>query len=277
MESGARGVHRDQGLIFSELFQLAQHKRLCWAMALSDVRSRYAGSALGFVWAFVQPALTIAAYYLVFDVVFALRAGADATAPKVGTYLIAGFLPWLAFCEGLSRGANGLLESAHLLRKNALPTVLPVARSVLTGGLIYLPLMILLTGVFVLWGSASWSALALLPLMVLLYAAVFLSAYAWAILIAAVRDAAQVQAFMLQIGVFLSPVLFPLSAFPENWRWLLYLNPASAPVQGVQAILLHDQYPPPVVWWVCLTWILVLAVVLELLLRRSADELVDWL
>ncbi|GAB4397011.1 MAG: ABC transporter permease [Rhodoferax sp.] len=269
-------MHREWGLIFSEIFRLAQHRRLCWAMALSDVRARYAGSALGFVWAFVQPALTIAAYYLVFDVVFALRAG-DTAAPKVGTYLIAGFLPWLAFCEGLSRGANGLLESAHLLRKNALPTVLPVARSVLTGTLIYLPLMLLLTGVFVVWGSAGWSALALLPLMGLLYTAVFLGAYVWAILLAAVRDAAQVQAFMLQIGVFLSPVLFPISAFPQQWRWLLYLNPASAPVQGVQAILLHDQWPPALVWWVCLTWIAVLALVLELLLRRSRDELVDWL
>ncbi|MHC5879470.1 hypothetical protein ACYT69_11145, partial [Streptococcus pyogenes] len=73
------------------------------------------------MWVYAQPLLTVAAYYLVFDVVFAMRLGDAAPTKAVGTYLIVGMLPWQAFGEALARGTNSLVESGHLLQKNALP------------------------------------------------------------------------------------------------------------------------------------------------------------
>lgn len=246
-------------------------------MTRRELASRYAGSAMGAVWAYVQPLLTVAAYFLVFDVVFAMRMGDNAPTARVGTYLVVGALPWLAFCEALSRGASSLVDAGGLLLKNALRPVLFVARSVLAGMVVFIPLMVLLTLVYVPVSGLGW-AHAALPLLLLLQAVLaLLLAHVLAILAAAVRDVLQVLAFMLSVGIYLSPVLFPVSLFPQAWRWVLYANPMSALVMGYQAVLLQGLWPAWSVWGVTLGWLLVLAVVLNGLVRRSRDQLVDWL
>ena len=98
-----------------------------------------------------------------------------------------------------------------------------------------------------------------------------------AVLTAALRDVAQVMAFVFSIGVFAAPILFPLTMFPERWRPLLWLNPMTAWVMAYQSILLQGQWPPLTVWPVMAAWLGVLALLLELALRRCRDQLVDWL
>src|SRR5450756_3046974 len=78
-------------------------RSLLWVMTRRELASRYAGSVAGVLWAYLQPLLTVGAYFLVFDIVFAMRMGANAPTTRVGTYLVVGSLPWLAFCESLSR------------------------------------------------------------------------------------------------------------------------------------------------------------------------------
>lgn len=246
-------------------------------MVQRELAARYAGSAAGMAWAFAQPLLTVAAYYLVFDVVFAMRMGSNAPTQHVGTYLIVGSLPWLAFCEGVSRGTNSLVEAGNVLQKNALPPVLFVARSVLASWLVFVPLMLLMTLVYLPLSGLGW-AITAVPLLLLLQGLlVYLMAYALAILTAALRDTAQVLGFVLSVGIFLSPVLFPLNLFPEGWRWVLFANPMTAFVLGYQSALLKGEWPALYLWGVALIWLLILTLLLNALVRRSRDELVDWL
>lgn len=250
---------------------------LLWTMTRRELASRYAGSAAGVLWAYLQPVLMIGAYFLVFDIVFAMRLGDNAPTSRVGTYLVVGSLPWLAFCESLSRGASSLIDAGGLLQKNALPPVLFVARSVLAGWVVFVPLMAVLTLGYLPISGLGWSHLAL-PLLLLLQGALaLLLAHALAILAAAVRDIVQVLAFMLSVGIYLSPVLFPISLFPEGWRWVLFANPMSALVLGYQAVLLKGAWPSMELWLVGFGWIGVLALTLNILIKRSQDELVDWL
>jgi lipopolysaccharide transport system permease protein len=256
---------------------LGQHGPLLWLMVQREMRSRYAGSALGALWAYVQPLLTVAIYFLVFDVVFAMRMGEHAPTERVGTYLVVGALPWLGFAEGLSRGASSLIDSAGILQKNALPPVLFVLRSVIASWLAFMPIMVLLA---VLYGfiTGHWKSLAIMPLLLVLQLALtYLVAYVLAILTAATRDTTQVLSFALGVGIFLSPVLFPLSLFPEPWQWALYLNPMSCWVMAYQSVMLSGQWPPVHLWGVMLGWLSVLALVLAWLSRNSREELVDWL
>ena len=250
---------------------------LLWVMTRRELAVRYAGSAAGAAWAFLQPILTIAAYFLVFDIVFAMRMGDDAPTSRVGTYLVVGSLPWLAFCESLSRGAASLVDAGSLLQKNALPPVLFVARSVLAGFVVFAPLMALLAVGYAAAYGVTWAHLALPLLMLLQCVLAFLLAYVLAILAAAVRDTLQILAFALSVGIFLSPILFPINLFPEDWRWLLFANPITALVLGYQSILLKGGWPDWTLWAVALGWVLLLALVLEALVKRSRDELVDWL
>jgi lipopolysaccharide transport system permease protein len=262
---------------WQDLKALWQARGLCLTMTRRELASRYAGSAAGVLWAYIQPLLTVAAYFLVFDIVFSMRMGHGAPTSRVGTYLVVGALPWLMFCESLSRGASSLVDAGGLLQKNALPPVLFVARSVLAGWVVFVPMMVMLTlGYLPVSGFSS--ALLAMPLLLLLQGAlVFVLAYVLAILAAAVRDTIQVLNFALSVGIYLSPILFPLSLFPQAWRWVLFANPMTALVMGYQAVLLEGAWPALDLWLVALVWLVLLALLLNVLLRRSRDELVDWL
>lgn len=261
---------------WQDLRALVGSKHLLWTMTQRELASRYAGSAGGIFWAYLQPVLIVGAYFLVFDVVFGLRMG-NAGSTRVGTYLVAGALPWLAFCESLARGASSLVDAGGLLQKSALPPVLFVARSVFASWVVYVPLILALT-LFYLPMSGVHSAILAIPLLLILQGVLALSlAYIFAVLTAATRDTTQVLSFSLSVGIYLSPILFPLNLFPSEWQWVLFANPMTALVMSYQAVLLHGTWPAPSLWVVTLCWLLALALSLNVLIGRSRDELVDWL
>ena len=252
-------------------------RSLCWTLTRREISARYAGTALGVLWAYAQPLLTMAAYYLVFDVVFAMRLGAGAPTHAVGTYLIVGMLPWMAFGDALARGMTSLLEAASVLQKNALPPMLFPVRAVLASSVIYAPLLLLLVLAYAPLHRFA-PALITLPALVLLQVVLcMLWGAVLAILAAALRDVAQGVQVLLSLGVFLSPVLFPISLFPERWRWLLWLNPMTALVLGYQQVLLQGVWPNWDVWGVALAWLVAVSALTNVLVRRSRDQLVDWL
>jgi lipopolysaccharide transport system permease protein len=253
-------------------------RTLVWVMTRREVQSRHAGTALGLVWPYLQPLLTIATFYLVFDIVFAMRTGEAATDKGLGVFLIVGMLPWMAFSDAVSRGMNSLIEAGSVLQKNPLPPVLFVARSVLASGVIYGPLFVLMAAVYTLVEQTDGSAaLALIGLVLLQLVLCLMLAYTLAIFAAALRDVVQMVGFMLSVGIYLSPILFPMRMFPEDWRWVLWLNPMSGLVTAYQAVLLDGRWPEASSWWVTVAWLVVLALVLDRVCARSRDQLVDWL
>ena len=264
-------------MLLAQFQALWRARSLCWVMTRREISARYAGTAAGVLWAYVQPLLTVAAYYVVFDIVFAMRLGENAPTRAVGAFLIVGALPWMAFCDALARGMSSLVEAGGVLQKNALPPVLFPARSVLASMLVHGPLLLALAlayGPQHRYGAALVALPALVGLQFLLC---LVLGYALAILMAALRDTAQVVGFMLSIGIFMSPVLFPMAMFPADWRWVLWLNPMTSLVLGYQAVLLQGLWPDAQVWLGVLAWLTVSAAALAVLLRRSRDQLVDWL
>ena len=261
----------------AEALALWRARSLCATLTRREVAARYAGTALGWVWAYAQPLLTMAAYYLVFDVVFAMRVGEGASTRAVGTYLIAGMLPWMAFSDAVARAMNSLLESANVLQKNPLPPMLFPARAVLASSVVFAPLLLLLVLAYAPLHHFA-PALLLLPVLVgvqivlcLLWGGVL------AILAAALRDVVQLVGFALSLGIFLSPVLFPTHLFPEAWRWALWLNPMTAWINSYQALLLHGAWPSVDNAIAMVLWLSAGAALLQVLLSRSREQLIDWL
>lgn len=261
--SDARAVWRARGLVR--------------VLTRREVAARHAGTAVGILWLYLQPLLTVAAYYLVFDIVFAMRLAEGAPARAVGTFLIVGALPWMAFCDAVSRGMNSLIEAGGLLQKNPLPPILFTTRSVLASAVIFGPLMLALAAAYAPVHGLGLPLAAFVPLLALQLLLSWLLGYLLAILAAALRDTVQMVGFLLSVGIYLSPILFPLNLFPEGWRWVLWLNPMTALVQGYQQVLLLGAWPPASVWWVGLAWVGAIALVLNVLVARSRDQLVDWL
>ena len=266
--------------LLSDARALLRLRRLLGQLTLRELKARFAGSAGGLLWAWAQPALGIAAYYLVFDVVFALRAGqaeGGAAAPRLGSFLIVGMLAWMAFSDATQRAMNSLVEAGGLLQKNPLPPALFPARAVLASALVFAPLQLALALAYWPMHHGAWAVAALLPLVLAQAALAWLLGYLLAVLTAALRDVAQVAGFLFSIGVFAAPVLFPMSMFPERWRALLWLNPMTAWTLGYQSVLLQGAWPPLSVWLFIAAWLLFLGAALSVLLARSRDELVDWL
>lgn len=263
--------------LLADLLALWRARSLVWVLTRRELAARHTGTAAGVAWPYLQPLLTVAAYYLVFDIVFAMRLGDGAPSHAVGTFLIVGALPWMAFCDAVSRGMNSLIEAGGLLQKNPLPPVLFTARAVLASGVIYGPLLVLVALAYAPLHGFRWPVLALAGMLALQIVLCFLLGYLLAILAAALRDVVQIVGFALSVGIYLSPILFPLSLFPQAWRWVLWLNPMTALVQGYQQILLLGAWPPASTWVVSLAWVAVVCLVLAVVVKRSREQLVDWL
>ena len=261
----------------SECRQLWRLRGLLAVLTRREIGARVAGSAGGLLWVWLPPLLTVAAYYLVFDLVFGMRLGAAAPTARVGTYLIVGMLAWMAFADAVQRGMASLLEAGGMLQKNPLPAGLFPARAVLASGAVFAPLLLALIPLYAGVHHFRPGVWALLPLLALQGVLALLAGYLLAILAAALRDVAQVVGLLLSLGVFLSPILFPVAMFPASWRWLLWLNPMTGPILGYQSALLQGAWPGREVWLALAVWLVLLAGLLSLALARSRDQLADWL
>lgn len=252
-------------------------RTLVWVLAKREIAARNAGSAGGWVWSYIQPLLMVGAYYLVFDVVFAMRLGEGAPTRAVGAFLVVGALPWMAFCDAFSRAMNSLVEAGSLLQRSPLPPVFFPVRSALASGVIFGPLLLLMAAAYAPLHRFDASLLAVIPLLALQLTLSVLIGYLFALFAAAMRDTMQIVAFLLSIGIFVSPVLFPINMFPEAWRWVLWGNPMTGLVTGYQSVLLQGDWPALSSWASTAVWIGVLAVVLNAVIGRSRDQLADWL
>lgn len=250
---------------------------LVWNMARRDVSVRYAGALGGVFWAYAQPLITVAAYYLVFDIVFAMRMSEGSPTKTVGAYLIVGSLPWMAFCDAIARGASSLVDAGGLLQKNPLPLPVIPARTVLGSAAVYSPLLAMLPVAYLGLHKFSLAVVALIPLIGLQLLLMFLLSYVLAILASALRDTIQIVGFSLSTGIFLSPILFPITLFPSDWQWVLWLNPMTPYVLAYQSILLKGELPDVAVWLAIGLSLFAAFVFVDILIKRSKDQLLDWL
>lgn len=265
---------RSLTLQLSELWRL---RALLRQMTIREIQASFYGSALGVVWVYAQPLLTIVVYYLVFDVILKARMDEKAPTRAVGVYLIAGMVPWMAFSDAVSRSMRSLLDASPLLQKNALPPILFPARAVLASALTYLP-PLLLAGLAVSAIHGFATALIWFPILIAVqYLLAFLFGYVVAILSAAMRDILQLAGFCLSLGIFASPILFTVDMVPASFAWAFWLNPMTPVILGVQSILLLGQTPPASVWLPLMLWLLILSLLANRLILRSREHLVDWL
>jgi lipopolysaccharide transport system permease protein len=242
-----------------------------------ELSIRYSGTVGGAIWLYAQPILTVAAYFLVFDTIFAMRLSDKAPSTRVGEFLVVGALPWMAFCDAISRGTNSLVDNAALLQKNPLPIVLFPIKAALSSAVIYGPLILIMWLGYCAQKSCGVNSIFFIPLYLMQVTLCLVLSYLLAILAAAIRDVQQIVGFTLSLGIFLSPILFPISMFPENWHWLLWINPMTPYVLGYQLILLENKPPTGFIFAFAFISIVIVTSVLAVVTKRSKDQMIDWL
>lgn len=208
-------------------------------MVVRDLKSRYAGSGLGVLWAFALPVVWMLLYTAVFAVI--LRAPVEPGYASFPEFLMAGLLPWMAISEGISRSASALTDNAAMVKKTVFP-IETLVLSVILAAVVNQGIGFAVYGVYVaLLGHFSfpWALLAL-PALLLQVLLTFGIGCLAATVTTFVRDAAQAIGIALTIVFWATPIVYPASLVPERFRPILAANPVTHLVEWYRrAFTLH--------------------------------------
>jgi lipopolysaccharide transport system permease protein len=223
------------GWAMPDLRELWEHRELLWVLAARDIRVRYKQTVLGAGWALLRPLLAM----LVFTLVFGRLAKMPSDGAPYPVFVLAALLPWTFFSTAATGAAESLLVSQALVSKIYFPRlVIPISR--LGVALLDLGIGLVFLGVTaVVYGYRPTWSLSLLPAaLVLLLAGTLAVGTLLASLSVVYRDVRQLVPYAMQLGLYATPVVYPVSLFPERWRWALYLNPIAGPVEAFRSIFL---------------------------------------
>ena len=225
--------------------ELYQNRKLIWKLAKNDFKTRYAGSYLGMVWAFVQPIVTILVYWFVFEKGFNAKAEMLAnglTAPYV-LWLTAGIVPWFYFSEALSNGTTALLEYNYLVKKVVFKiSILPIIK-IIAATFIHGFFVLFMLGLFMVHGYfPDLYTLQLFYYSFCLFVFVLGISYATCSIVIFFRDLTQIIAILLQVGMWATPILWELNKIPPKYQILFKLNPVFYIVNGYRSALLEKSW-----------------------------------
>jgi lipopolysaccharide transport system permease protein len=218
---------------------LWRYRELFRVLAWRDLSVRYKQTVIGVLWALIRPFLTMVVFTIIFGQI--ARLPSDGTAPYP-LMVLAGILPWTLFSTGLSEASNSLINNAYLISKVYFPRlIVPTATVVvaLVDFLISLAILVMMMG----WYQflPGWQIL-VLPVFVLL---AFFASVGPALWITALnvkyRDFRYIIPFIVQFGLYVSPVGFSSSVVPEQWRLLYSLNPMVGVIDGFRWCILGGQ------------------------------------
>ncbi len=254
------------GVSRSAVAELLDAREVLWGFTVRAVKVRYKQAVLGIGWAVVQP-LAAAALFAVF-------LGRFASIPSEGVpyllFALAGMVVWTYFSSAAGSGSESLVSQQPLLRKIYFPReVLPL--SALTAALVDLvPGLATLAVAALLYGvapSLPWLSVPLLVLVVVVFVAAF--SLALSAVNVYYRDVKYALPFVLQLGLFASPVVYSLDLVPSRWRELYAIgNPVAAAIDGLRRAFVHQQWPDLSITLGALAWATVLLAVAYWFFKR---------
>ncbi len=218
---------------------LYQHRELVGILVAKQLKLRYRGSGLGFLWTLLNPLLQMVVYTLVFSVYFRLDM------EKYPAFLFAGLLPWIWFASSLQQGVTCILDGAGLVTRSQFPAeVLPVVT--LTANTVnFLLTLPLLLAFLLAFRVKLGPALLALPLLIALE---YLLALGPVLILAALnvqfRDLQHIILHLLTVLLFLTPIFYPLSLIPEPLRAWTVMSPLTILFSAFQDVLYFNRLPP---------------------------------
>ncbi len=222
-------IRPSRGLFDLDLINVWRYRELLITLVSRDIKVIYKQAALGATWALIQPIFAVTIFTIVF--------GAFAKMPSDGIpypiFAFAGVLPWTYFAEATRRASTGLVDDAELLRKVYFPRlVMPLAKvtaPLLDFSIAFCVLLVLMAFYGVM---PSIKMLAIIPL-ILVASTLALAIGLWLGPInVRFRDIKHTIPFLLQVGMYASPIVYPLSQVPVEWRALYSLNPMVGVIEG---------------------------------------------
>jgi lipopolysaccharide transport system permease protein len=215
------------------------YRELLYFLMWRDVKVRYKQTALGAAWAIIQPLFTM----LIFSFIFGRVAGISSEGLPYPLFAYAGLLPWIFFSNAVTASGNSLIGSANLITKVYFPRLIIPAAAV-GAGLVDFCISAVVLALMMLYYRVppSWNLL-LLPVLVVLTTLLALGVGMWmSALNVKYRDVRFALPFLIQLWMFASPIIYPVSILPEKLRWVLVVNPLTGIIEGYRAALYGGRF-----------------------------------
>jgi lipopolysaccharide transport system permease protein len=265
-------IRPSKGLFDLELDAVWRYRELLIVLVLRDIQVLYKQAALGVAWAIVQPVFAV----VVFSVIFGRFAQMPSDCIPYPVFAFAAVLPWTYFAEAVRRGGTGLVADSELVRKVYFPRLIIPLAGVIAPLLDFLIAFVVLLGVMVWFGvMPSWRLLAVPPLLVVA-ALLALAIGLWLGPInVRFRDVKHTLPFMLQVWMYATPIVYPLSIVPAEWRWLYSLNPMVGVIEGFRWAVFGKGNPDIVAIAVSLSVIALLLIGGTMFFKRMERSFAD--
>lgn len=217
-----------------DLHELWVFRELLYFLTWRDVKVRYKQTELGIAWAVIQPLFTM----LIFTVFFGRLAGIPSDNVPYPVFAYAGLLAWTFFANAITNSGNSLVGSANLITKVYFPRMIIPGAAVAAGLVDFAIALIILILLMIYYSVTVTPSILMFPLLVLLTTMLALAVGMWlSALNVKYRDVRFALPFLVQLWMFVSPVIYPTSLVPEKYRWLLWLNPMTGIIEGYRSTL----------------------------------------
>ena len=221
------------------------NRPLIQAMVVREVLGRYRGSYIGILWSFFNPVFMLLVYTFVFSVVFKARWNAQSDSKtEFALVLFAGLIVFNLFAECVTRAPSLILSNVNYVKKVVFP--LEALAWISLGSAVFhlaISLLVWLLAYCIFFGvphvTALWLPIVLLPLVL------FVMGVSWALSALGVylRDVSQFIGLLITAFMFMSPIFYPATALPENFRYLLYMNPLTPAIEMARDVLFWGKTP----------------------------------
>jgi len=222
-----------------------------------DLKVRFKQTIIGGLWIIIQPLATM----LVFSLFFGRLARMPAAGIPYPLFYFSALLPWFYFANSVTQATSTMVENQRVITKVYFPRLLLPLAAVISGLVDLLIAFIPLLGMSMFYGIFPSPRMLLVPIFVLLALLAALGIGLWlSALNALFRDVRYALPFVIQIWMFASPVVYPISIIPPHWRWLYSLNPLASIIEGFRWAVIGKGTPPDLSLLVSLAVIAVLLV-----------------
>jgi len=222
-------IEAESSRVRFDLRQLWVYRELLYFLIWRDIKIRYKQTLLGAGWAIIQPLFAM----LLFTLFFGRLARIPSDGVPYPLFAYAGLLPWTFFANALTNSGNSLVGSSSLITKVYFPRVIIPGAAVFAGLLDFGIAFLLLIPMLIYYRIAVTWNLLLLPVFICLVTLLALGVGMWlSALNVKYRDIRYALPFLIQLWLFASPVIYPVSIMPERWRWVLALNPMTGIIEG---------------------------------------------
>jgi lipopolysaccharide transport system permease protein len=233
-------IRPDRGWLDLDLSAVWRFRELLVVLMMRDIQVLYKQALLGAGWAILQPVFAVT----IFTIVFGYFARMPSEGIPYPLFAFAGVLPWTYFAEAVRRSATGLVTDSELIRKIYFPRLIMPLANVVTPLLDFCIAFVILLILMAFYGIApSWKFLLVPPLMIIA-ALLALSIGLWlAPINVRFRDIKHTLPFMIQIWMYASPIVYPLSMVPAQYQWAYSLNPMVGVIEGFRWAVFNQGEP----------------------------------